>query len=119
MSSEEYSDEDEQQNLGPKSGKITEKNPNYEKKDKCNCSKGCSKRSCSCFKFGSGCNSSCGCSSSCENMFNHLEYFFGENQKSSANPCFAKWLVKKAKNTDGLKAIDRYELHRRIMKCSM
>ncbi|CAF1098371.1 unnamed protein product [Rotaria sordida] len=110
-------DEDEQQNQGPMNGKITEKNPNYEKKDKCNCKKGCSKRSCSCFKFGSGCNSSCRCSSSCQNMFNHLEYFFGENKKYAANPCFSKWLVKHAKNADGLKMINHDELRQYIMEC--
>jgi len=114
---EEDSDEDEQQNTGPMKGKITEKNPNYEKKDKCNCSKGCSKRSCSCFKFGSGCNSSCGCGESCQNMFNHLEYFFGENTKCSANPCFSNWLVNNAKNADELKKIDRDTLHQHIMDC--
>ena len=57
MSSEHESSDDEQQNTGPMRGQVTEKNPNYEKKKKCNCSKGCSKRSCSCFKFGSGCQS--------------------------------------------------------------
>jgi hypothetical protein len=117
MWNEEYSDEDEQENMGPMTGEITEKNPNEEKKDKCSCTKGCSKRSCSCFKFGSGCNSSCGCSSSCQNMFNDLEYFFGENEKCSAHPCFSKWLVKKVKNADELKMIDRYQLHRHIMQC--
>jgi len=114
---EEDSDSDEQENSGPMSGKITEKNPNYEKKDKCGCAKGCSKRSCPCFKFGSGCNSSCGCGSSCQNMFNHLEYFFGDNNKCTANPCFSNWLVKNAKNADELKKIDRDELHKSIMQC--
>ncbi len=114
---EEDSDSDEQENSGPMSGKITEKNPNYEKKEKCGCAKRCSKRSCSCFKFGSGCNSSCGCGSSCQNMFNHLEYFFGENNKCTANPCFSNWLVKNAKNADELKKIDRDELHKSIMQC--
>ncbi|CAF1306344.1 unnamed protein product [Rotaria sordida] len=114
---DEHSDDDEQQNIGPMNGKITEKNPNYEKKDKCKCTKGCSKRSCSCFKYGSGCNSSCGCGSSCQNMFNYLEYFFGENQKCTANPCFSKWLVKNVKNSDEFQMIDRNKLRRRIMKC--
>ncbi len=112
------SDEDEQEDMDSMNDDITEKNPNEEKKDKCNCSNGCSSRSCSCFKFGSGCNPTCGCSSSCENMFNHLEYFFGETKKYSAHLCFAKWLVKKAKNTDGLKAIDRYALQRYIVQDS-
>src|SRR5262245_21404348 len=86
---DDYSDDDEQQISGPKNGQITEKNPNYEKKDKCKCSKGCSKRTCICFKFGSGCNSSFGCGSSCQNMFNSLEYFFGNEKKYSANQCFS------------------------------
>ena len=50
-------------------------------------------------------------------MFNHLEYFFGNDEKCSANPCFSKWLIKHAKNTDGLKTIDRDELYQRITKC--
>ena len=112
MWNEEDSDEDEQQ-----SGEVTEKNPNYEKKEKCNCRQGCSKRSCSCFKFGSGCNPSCGCASSCENMFNHLEYFFGKDTKCAANPRFSKWLVKHAKNADEFKMIDRDELRQSIMDC--
>ena len=89
MWNEEDSDEDEQQ-----SGEVTEKNPNYEKKEKCNCRQGCSKRSCSCFKFGSGCNPSCGCASSCENMFNHLEYFFGRDEErfdESTLDCIRDW----------------------------
>ncbi len=110
--------EDKQRTTGPMSGRITEKNPNEGKKGKCNCSKGCSKRSCSCFKFGSGCNSSCGCGLSCQNMFNHLEYFFGEDNKCAAHPCFSKWLVKNAKNADELQMIDRDELRRTIMECS-
>jgi len=88
------------------------------KKKKCNCRKGCSKRSCSCFKFGTGCNPSCGCSSSCQNMFNHLDYFFGEDSKCSANPCFSNWLVENAKNADELQKIDREALQQRIMNCS-
>ncbi|CAF3950038.1 unnamed protein product [Rotaria sp. Silwood1] len=79
--------------------------------------KGCSRRSCSCFKFGSGCNSLCGCGSSCQNMFNHVEYFFGNNKKCAANPCFSRWLVQHAKNIDGLKMIDRDELRQCIMEC--
>ncbi|CAF1362301.1 unnamed protein product [Rotaria sordida] len=115
MSSDEYFEEDEEQGTFDE---ITENNPNKEKKDKCTCTKECSTCSCSCFKFGSGCNSSCECSSSCENMFNYLEYFFGENTKYSAHPCFAKWLVKKAKNTDDLKTINRGALCQLIIKCS-
>ncbi len=57
---DEDSDENEQQNTNRMNGQITET------KNKCNCTKGCSKRICSCFKFGSGCYSSC------RNMFNHL-----------------------------------------------
>jgi hypothetical protein len=49
-------------------------------------------------------------------MFNHLEYFFGDNEKCSANPCFSNWLVKTAKNADGLKKIDRDELYQTIKK---
>ncbi|CAF3717969.1 unnamed protein product [Rotaria sp. Silwood1] len=113
-----YSDDDEQQISGPKSGQITEKNPNNEKKDKCKCSKGCSKRTCVCFKFGSGCNSSCGCGSSCQNMFNSLEYFFGNEKKYSANPCFSSWLVENVKNADELKQIDRKQLQQHIMKAA-
>jgi hypothetical protein len=93
-------------------------NANNEKKDKCGCTTGCSKDTCSCFKFGSGCNSSCGCESSCQNMFNHLEYFFGENNKCAANPCFTLCLMKNAKDADELKTIDREKLCRRIMRCA-
>ncbi len=93
---------------------ITEKNPNDNDKSKCNCSKGCSKRFCSCFKFGRGCNSSCGCTTSCQNMFNHLDYFFGDNHQCSAHPCFSKWLVQYAKNAEELQMIDRYELFQGI-----
>jgi hypothetical protein len=107
----------EQQNMGRMAGVITEKNPNDNEKSKCNCSKGCSKRICSCFKFGRGCNSSCGCGSSCQNMFNHLDYFFGENKKYSAHPCFSKWLVQNAKNADELKMIDRNDLYQCIRQC--
>ncbi|CAF4810471.1 unnamed protein product [Rotaria sp. Silwood1] len=110
------SDEDEQQNTGPMSRKITEKDQNDGKKDRCHCTKGCLKRSCPCFKYGSGCNSSCGCGSSCQNMFNYLEYFFSENQTCAAHPCFSKWLVQNAKNADGLQMIERNELCQRIMQ---
>jgi hypothetical protein len=116
MLTEEYSDEDEKQNPSPMSEAITEKKINKEEKEKCNCSEGCSKGCCSCFKLGSGCHSSCGCGSSCENMFNHLKYFFGENCNYSAHPCFVKWLSKKAKNADELKTMDRFALYRRIKR---
>jgi hypothetical protein len=91
-------------------------NRDDEKKDKCICNTGCSKGTCSCFKDGSGCNSSCGCETSCQNIFNHLEYFFGEDHKCTAHPCFALWLVKNAKNQEELKSIDRDKLRRRIMR---
>lgn len=112
------SSDDEEKNTGPMRGQVTEKNPNYEKKEKCNCRKGCSKRSCSCFRFGTGCNPSCGCKSSCQNMFNHLDYFFGNEQKSSAHPCFSNWLMKTAKDADGLQKIDRDALRKQIQECS-
>ena len=111
--------DDEQQNLETMNDKMAEINLNLndEKyKDKCNCTEGCSERSCSCFKYGSVCNSSCGCGTSCQNMFNHLDYFFGENTKYGASPCFAKWLMKNAKNADELKLIDRNALRRRIKR---
>jgi hypothetical protein len=38
----------------------------------------------SCFKFGSECGLCC------QNLFNHFEYFYGNHEKCSANPCFAK-----------------------------
>ncbi|CAF1239667.1 unnamed protein product [Rotaria magnacalcarata] len=50
-------------------------------------------------------------------MFNHLEYVFGEDKKCTADPCFAQWLMRKAKNADALRIIDRDKLRRRIMKC--
>ncbi len=116
---EEDSNEDKQQNKDRMAGVITEKNPNENEKQKCNCTKGCSKRFCSCFKFGKGCNSSCGCNTSCQNMFNHLDYFFGENEKKySANPCFSKWLVENAKNENELYMIDRNDLYQCIIQCS-
>jgi hypothetical protein len=114
MRREEYSSEDEQENANRKKRKTTH---NYEEKEKCNCRKGCSKRSCSCFKSKSGCNSSCKCNSSCQNLFNHLDYFFGEDSQCSASPCFSDWLVKNAKTADGLKKIDREALHKKIMNC--
>jgi hypothetical protein len=50
-------------------------------------------------------------------MFNHLEYFFGEDKKRAAHRYFAQWLMKKAKDADALQIIDRDKLRRRIMKC--
>ena len=94
-----WSDDGDQENTGPMSGKTTEKSPNYEEK------KGCSKRSCACFKFGKRCNSSC------ENKFNYLDYFFSENQK-----CCANGLHKNAKTADELQKIDRDALIETIMK---
>ena len=101
-------EEDEQQN----------QNSFDDEKDQtnCNCTQECANHSCTCFKDGSGCNSSCGCQSSCQNLFNHLDYFFGENNKSPAHPCFAKWLIKKVKTVDELKMIDRDKLRRHILK---
>ncbi|CAF3712108.1 unnamed protein product, partial [Rotaria sp. Silwood1] len=84
---------DEDQQTNPHDT-ITEENSSDEETEKCTCHKGCSSRSCSCFKDGSGCNSSCGCNATCRNMFNHLEYFFGKDEKYSAHPCFAQWLKK-------------------------
>lgn len=117
--SEIEDDDDEEENNGPMRGKVTEKYPNYNDKKKCNCRKGCSKRTCSCFKFGSGCNVTCGCGPSCQNIFNHLDYFFGEDDEKplSASPCFSKWLIQKAKNVDELKMIDREDLKKMILGC--
>lgn len=97
-------------------GKISEKNPNFGKKDECKCKEGCGTVSCICFKFGTGCNATCGCSAACQNMFNDLDHFFGD-EKCSANPCFSKWLVAK-KNGTNLKTTNRVSLRERIMKCS-
>lgn len=100
-------------------GKITEKDPNYEKPEICKCGGDgtCKSRSCSCYKYGSGCSPSCGCTGSCANMYNQLEYFFGDQEKCGANPCFAKWLIKNAKGETGLKSVDRDALRERILKC--
>jgi hypothetical protein len=38
-----------------------------------------------------------------------------ENSKSTANPCFANWLVKNAKKVNGLEKIDRDELRQKII----
>lgn len=110
------SDSDSGEGKGEMRGKVTEKDPNYEKKEKCKCNGSCKTRSCSCYEFGSGCNPSCACAGSCKNMFNHLEYFFGETE-SDANPCFAKWLIKNGNNESALKSTDRNNLRDRILKC--
>lgn len=94
---------------------VTEIHPNHGKNEKCRCDKGCKTRSCNCVKFGSRCNSSCGCASSCQNMFNNLSYFFGDEQPCSAHPCFAKFLMKEARGANGFFAIDRNSLRDRIM----
>jgi hypothetical protein len=111
MPREYDSSDDEQQTSGRKKRKLIHHN---EEKEKCRCRKGCSKRSCSCFKSTNGCNSLCKCKSSCQNLFNHLDYFFGENSQCSANPCFTDWLIKNAKTVDGLQKIDHEELHKKI-----
>ncbi|CAF1534419.1 unnamed protein product, partial [Rotaria sordida] len=113
---DEDSDEDQQQNTYRNNDQITQRYSNKGKKDKCNCRRECSKRSCCCFKFGSGCNTSCGCGTSCQNMFNCLDYFFGEDGAYNGNSCFTKWLIKHAKNADELKVIDRKKLHQSIMQ---
>ena len=99
-------DKDEQQNNGSMIGK----------KGKCQCTNGCSTRSCSCFIDGRGCDSTCQCNSSCENIFNHLDYFFGENHKCAANACFSKWLIQKVKNADGIQKVNRDRLRICIKK---
>jgi len=88
-----------------------------DEKDNCGCRSGCSKRSCSCFKSSNGCNSSCRCSSSCKNVFNRLDYFFGENSECTANHCFSDWLAKNVKTADEVKNIDRDALRQKIMNC--
>lgn len=98
----------------PMAGKISEKNPNFGKEDECKCKEGCETVSCQCFKFGTGCGPACGCTSSCQNMFNDLDHFFGD-EKCSANPCFANWLVENKKGKD-LKRINCNSLRERIMK---
>ncbi len=112
MPREYDSSDDEQQTSSRKKRKITH---DYEEKEKCGCRKGCSKRSCPCFKSTNGCNSSCKCKTSCQNLFNHLDYFFGENSKCTANPCFSNWLVKNAKHADEVHKIDLDALQQRIM----
>lgn len=85
--------------------------------DKCSCRRGCSTRTCSCFKDGGGCGPSCRCKGNCRNMFNHLDYFFGAGRNYSAHACFAQWLKKNVKNADALQMVDRSNLYRRITKC--
>ena len=31
-------------------------------------------------------------------MFSHFDYFFVDQRDDSANPCFAKWVMKNVKN---------------------
>ncbi|CAF4429391.1 unnamed protein product [Rotaria socialis] len=112
------SDGNEEHTTGSVNEKVAEKKPNDGIKDKCQCTNGCSVRSCSCFESGSGCNSSCGCSPSCQNLFNHLDYFFGENHRLSAHSCFAKWLMNHSKNANGFETIDRDKLRKRLMKAA-
>lgn len=103
---------------GSLTGAVTEKNPNQgDHEDECKCEEGCETQSCTCFKHGTGCSASCGCTASCQNIFNGLNYFFGD-EKCSANPCFSKWLTgkKEAAGMD-LKDIKRNSLLQRIMRC--
>ncbi|KAG4080326.1 hypothetical protein HA402_010818 [Bradysia odoriphaga] len=96
----------------------TEIEPNHGKKDKCKCDKGCKTRSCNCVKFGGRCNASCSCSASCQNIFNNLSYFFGNDsgdESCNANPCFAKFLMKNGRGVSGFNAIDRNALRDQIM----
>lgn len=106
---------DEQVNYRPKAKKrgLT----SYDEEDECKCRKKCSKRSCICLKFNKACSSSCGCKSSCENIFNKLDYFFGENSQCSAHPCFANWISKNIKKVEDLQTIDRNALRKKIIKC--
>ncbi|UJR10963.1 hypothetical protein I4U23_015148 [Adineta vaga] len=85
-----------------------------DQRDHCSCTTDCLQRSCPCFKYGHRCSSLCQCGNSCQNIFNHLEFFFGENVKSAAHPCSTKWLARKTKNLDELTKIDRYALVRHI-----
>lgn len=72
---------------------VTQTFPNFDEEEPCKCvNRKCeTTNSCSCFKFGTACNESCGCAASCQNIFNDLDHFFGD-KKYSANPCFSKWL---------------------------
>ena len=105
-------DDDEQ----PTRSKRKRTSVDSDAKDRCGCRKGCSKRSCPCFKSTNGCNSSCKCKTSCQNLFNHLDYIFGENTQCSPHPCFADWLIKKIKTADGVKKIDRDALREEILQ---
>ncbi|CAF0929381.1 unnamed protein product [Adineta steineri] len=115
MLNEDYSNENRQ----PKTIRKTKKNSSVakNKKKKCNCRSGCSKRSCYCYKSNSGCDSTCGCGPSCQNLFNHLEFFFGEDSKCIANSCFSDWLVKNVKTSDALQNINREALVKKIINC--
>lgn len=126
----------------PMAGKMTEKDPEYEI-DGCKCIDGC-EASCPCLKFGikfcdstdvkaeirlisssiphvgKGCNyekdSLCACSS-CKNIFNGLDHFFGDVQ-CIANACFTMWLTKHERTTGNeMKSINRNNLRERIMRC--
>ncbi|KAJ6636024.1 hypothetical protein Bhyg_14611 [Pseudolycoriella hygida] len=101
----------------PMRGKVTERDPNFEKKNKCKCDESCSSRTCSCYKYGSGCNSNCSCVGPCGNMFQHLDYFFGDGEKCNANPCFAKWLIENGNSETALKSVNREDLRKRILEC--
>lgn len=96
--------------------RVTEEISSDEETENCRCRKGCSTRSCSCFKEDGGCNSSCGCKAKCRNIFNHLDYFFSNDKKYSAHPCFAQWLKKTIKTVDALEFIDREKLRKEIIK---
>lgn len=78
----------------------------------CECGGKCDTRLCKCYLNGRGCDESCECSS-CENMFNNLEYFFGEDENCTAHPCFAKWLMNNTFGT-GLEVINRNVLRDRL-----
>lgn len=96
---------------------ITEKNPNEKRRNFCKCVNECNTRYCLCFKFGVGCNSTCSsCSSTCQNMYNGLDYFFGNDKQFRANPCFAYYLFKNGcSSANDFQKIDRNDLRERIM----
>lgn len=81
----------------------------------CTCVGKCKTNRCFCVKEKRGCGSSCKCKSKCENVFSHLDYFFGQDETCNINPCFGQWLLKNAKN--GIEVIDRNLLRDRII-CS-
>ena len=113
-----YEEEEEEEEQPVKRKRvIVDDDEEDEEKIQCNCRKRCSKRSCPCFKSTNGCNSSCKCKTSCENLFNHLDYIFGENSGCSPHPCFADWLIKNIKTPDRLLQIDRDALRKKIRKC--